>query len=195
MVNEEILTSLKNAVESGESLKDAIALAINSGYNPKDVQEAAQFVGGGVMNSFQPMPNEQLTMPSQKNTLQSSQSQQIKESNFQSMQSTKNYVQQNNQAIKQNISDGSVLSSYSSQQNPYYSPDQSPSTSQSQSDPYFLPQSNPDTLSNQLVTMSPPKQGYTKEIALLVVLLVLIGILIGTIVFREKILTFLSSFS
>ena len=39
MVAEEIITSLRNAVEHGDSLESAIQLAINSGYNAKDVQE------------------------------------------------------------------------------------------------------------------------------------------------------------
>ena len=43
MPNEEIITSLKNGAQQGESLQDTIQSLINSGYNPQEVQEASDF--------------------------------------------------------------------------------------------------------------------------------------------------------
>jgi len=68
MVKEDIVTSLKNAIDRGESLQSAINVMINSGYNSKDVQEASKFVGGAIQN-LQPKSEEHLTMPNQKNIL------------------------------------------------------------------------------------------------------------------------------
>ena len=34
MVNEDIITGLKNAVARGESLQNAVQILMNSGYNP-----------------------------------------------------------------------------------------------------------------------------------------------------------------
>ena len=44
MAIDEIITALKNAVEHGESLQQAKEIMINSGYNPKDVEEASKYV-------------------------------------------------------------------------------------------------------------------------------------------------------
>lgn len=66
MVNEDILTSLKNAVEKGESLDSAMQTAINSGYSSKDVQEAAQYIGSGVVNLEKISQDRMLTMPNEK---------------------------------------------------------------------------------------------------------------------------------
>ena len=63
MNNQEIITSLKNAVEHGDSLQTAMQSLVNSGYNPKEVQEASQLIGG---ITSQLESNEQLTTPNQK---------------------------------------------------------------------------------------------------------------------------------
>ena len=52
MVNEDIVTALRNAVNNGESLDSAVQIMINSGYDQREVYEASQFVGGGVINNF-----------------------------------------------------------------------------------------------------------------------------------------------
>ncbi len=67
MVNEEILTALKNALDHGESLESAVSSMVGSGYNPNEVHEAANLVGYGTMNYLQPRHEESLAMPSQKN--------------------------------------------------------------------------------------------------------------------------------
>src|SRR3989344_1722944 len=66
MVNEDIVTSLRNAVDRGESLETAMRVLINSGYPVNEVQDGSKFVG------FVPMsPNNKnlLIMPEEKNIL------------------------------------------------------------------------------------------------------------------------------
>jgi hypothetical protein len=69
MVVDEIVTSLKNAVDHGESVESASTMLINSGYSPADVNEAAQLLGGGAISYLQPKPSEQLSTPAQKNLI------------------------------------------------------------------------------------------------------------------------------
>ena len=64
MVNNDIITALKNSIEHGDSLQNAINVLINSGYNSQEVYEASKFVGGGALNLQQIKPTEQFTMPS-----------------------------------------------------------------------------------------------------------------------------------
>lgn len=51
MVDEDILTSLKNAIEREEDLEDASQTLINAGYSAKDVGEAKDFLQKGVLLS------------------------------------------------------------------------------------------------------------------------------------------------
>lgn len=44
MINEEIITALKNAIDRGETIEFASQILISSGYNEKEVMEASQFV-------------------------------------------------------------------------------------------------------------------------------------------------------
>ena len=54
MVNEVILTALRNAIISGESLDTAVQIMINSGYNAREVHEASIYVSKGVISNLQP---------------------------------------------------------------------------------------------------------------------------------------------
>ncbi|MBS3078999.1 MAG: hypothetical protein A2206_02915 [Candidatus Magasanikbacteria bacterium RIFOXYA1_FULL_40_8] len=273
MVIEEIVTSLKNAVAHGDSLETAIQLAINSGYNPKDVKEASQFVSGSAVSFLQPRHDEQFAMPAQKRfftgnpvgipkpniqrpgirpfsaqalqqpqQMQSNQMQPVPSSQFSKnqqippntnqqqqnqnkptqqtqqqnnlAQQTQQTQQQNNilqltqpysqsqqlqtnqpsqpitnqitnirqdsQAIKQNISDGSV---YANENSSYNNPFTSSSQSSSQS------------LSRELDNIKPTKEGHMKEILLLLVLIILIGLLILSFVFKNQILDFFTTLS
>jgi len=47
-MNEEIMAGLKNALERGDSLENAVASFINSGYNPEEVRAAAEILSTGV---------------------------------------------------------------------------------------------------------------------------------------------------
>ena len=177
MVAEEIITSLRNAVEHGDSLESAIQLAINSGYNAKDVQEAAQYVSGGTIN-FTPKPGEQLAMPAQKKIISGNPVSAItpQQNKFlqplhpaQPITNQITNIRQDDQAIKQNISYGSVY--------------ENPSNQQMQSGPSFY---------NELSNIK-PKESYTKEIILLIFLIFLVGVLIASFLFKEEILKFFSS--
>lgn len=71
MVNEDIVTSLRNAVNNGEALETAMNTLINSGYDSREVEEASQFISGGVMPSLQTdretnfQPQQQILKPTQ----------------------------------------------------------------------------------------------------------------------------------
>ena len=71
MPNEDIITALKNAIDHGDSLESAKQIMISSGYNAREVEEASQFIGGGVISSQQPTPQETLIMPNKKPSLMS----------------------------------------------------------------------------------------------------------------------------
>lgn len=190
MVVEEILTSLRNAVEHGDSLQNAVQLAISSGYNPRDVQEAAQFVSSGSISFLQSKPTEQFAMPAEKkiftnNPVSKTQQQiapikpmppiqqripDLPENRSQQIIEQQENIRQDTSAIKQNISSGAVYSSNQIQTQPY-------------SNGY---------LSNQVTTITHKKESYTKEIILLIVLLLLIVTLITSFVFKTAILDFFS---
>ncbi len=84
MVSEDIVTSLKNAIARGESLETAMAIAISSGYNSRDVEEAAKFVGEGVIEVERISREEILTMPNKKGLF----------SNIFSQRKTRTYIPQ-----------------------------------------------------------------------------------------------------
>ena len=69
MVNEDIVTVLRNAVNNGESLQHAMQVLTSSGYNPQQVQEASRYVRGGTMPTLEPRPSEQLIMAQDKRFL------------------------------------------------------------------------------------------------------------------------------
>ena len=69
MVNEDIVTVLRNAVNSGDNLQHAIQVLINSGYDATQVQEASKYVQGGAMPNLQPKQDEQLIMAQNKGML------------------------------------------------------------------------------------------------------------------------------
>jgi hypothetical protein len=182
MVNQDILTALKNSIERGESLENSVKILINSGYNPAEVQEASKFVGVGVISMQQPKPEEHFAMPGMKKIFKSKNPQQIQIPN------SVNKLEQNQiqeiQQIKQGIqSDSSV----------YLQPIQPQQTTQQSSPTYSssyqaLPS---ESLSSQIKKISPPRT-YLKEIILLIILIALVGVLIGVLWFRPQIISFFS---
>jgi len=66
MVSEDIITSLKNAVAKGETLESAMQTLVISGYNARDVQEASQYIGSGVVHIEKASQDKMLAMPNQK---------------------------------------------------------------------------------------------------------------------------------
>jgi FtsZ-interacting cell division protein ZipA len=69
MVRQDIVSGLKNAVERGYSLEQAKATLINSGYQIKDVDEAANYLTGG-LGTEEPQTNEQIEQQSVEHTIE-----------------------------------------------------------------------------------------------------------------------------
>ena len=217
MVNEDIVTVLRNAVNNGEPLQDAMQVLTSSGYNPQQVQEASRYVRGGTIPTLEPKPNEQLIMAQDKRFLgkrqipqtdpQMQQAQNQQQQRLQSQQSLQNTMSQ--QPLQQPL-----------QQPPQqpFSPQQISPTNKKDlygKDPMGAnelkeltqpmqpksPTTNMKPTPNQIQKkeIQPSKQNiklkkksHKKEIILLIILLFLIGILASTVFFRENILTFLS---
>lgn len=185
MVNEEIITALKNSVERGESLQTAVNILINSGYNPREIQEASNFIGGTI-RVLEPKSEEYLTMPNDKRFPQHNYQQKytkmqqpFQQTSFnQPLQNFKQKFIQDSTQIKQEISRGlgqEPIQQQSFQFNEQESKQQTP-------------------LSEQLNQIYPKRESYTVEIILIIILLILIGVLISTIVFKESLLQFFSKF-
>ena len=217
MVNEDIVTVLRNAVNHGEPLQHAMQVLTNSGYDSQQVQEASRYVRGGTMPTLEPRPSEQLIMAQDKRFLgkrqipqtdpQMQQAQNQQQQRLQSQQSLQNTMSQ--QPLQQPL-----------QQPPQqpFSPQQISPTNKKDlygKDPMGAnelkeltqpmqpksPTTNMKPTPNQIQKkeIQPSKQNiklkkksHKKEIILLIILLFLIGILASTVFFRENILTFLS---
>ena len=147
-MDEEILTGLRNAIEQGESLQEAMQVMVNSGYGLREVQEASRFIGGGILVTHQSNPDEQFAFPEKKSFLQK----------FLFKRKDKN------------TSSNSSVSSIS----------QIP-------EPTMVKGEFSKELDNIKL-----KKSYTKEIFLVVTLLVLVGILITTIIFKNTLLGWFS---
>ena len=166
MANEEIVTGLRNAIEHGDSLQNAMQIMMNSGYNPAEVQEASQFFGGGILSAHQQKPEEQLTMPNQKPGVFSRLKQgppQVQQSIQKTQQLTQQTQQPQIQPRKEIQQPMQPLQSLQGQQN-----------------------SKP--LAKQLQGIGPRGKSYAKEIMLVVILLILIGVLITTILLKDTII-------
>jgi hypothetical protein len=192
MVNEDIVTALRNAVDRGESLENAMRMLVNSGYPPNDVQDASKFV------SFIPISNNKniLDMPEKKiliknNPIQPAQIQQIQPQILPPKLPPPNSLQQIQQFSNQNPKYPAA------QQLPQRTPTNNEIKSEISSKPSQIPRYPPQQLImpaqiQQQAQETPKKPSYTKEIILLIILLLLISILIATILFRSKILSFFS---
>ena len=206
MVNEDILTGLKNAIDHGDSVESAVSTAISSGYNPKEVEEAAQFIGQGTMPYLQTRPEEHLVMPNKKSFLPpaakpnpiptspqintSSKPQQIPGSSNlplipmaskpQPMPTSPlvNSPNEDNQMNQMN----QIKREISPYQNTYSAPITLNNNFESTK-----------TLSQEIKQMSPKKPSYIKEIILGIILLILLGVLGATILLKDVLLEFFSS--
>lgn len=213
MPNEDIITSLRNAIEHGETLESAKQVMINSGYNPWEVEQATQFVSGGVIPNYQPTPEEQFTMPNQKKSFFSRfkpkqknvsgspalpnmppkklMAQTSPQQPFHAQQPPAYPQPAYAQQIKQEISSQTQFPQQTSQMpGTIQHLNQQPARSQ-------IIQAR--TLGNfatptqkELKKIKPTKPGHAKEIILLVILLALIGTLILTIVMKDTILGWFS---
>ncbi|MEM0465767.1 MAG: hypothetical protein QXW97_03650 [Candidatus Pacearchaeota archaeon] len=198
MVNEDILTSLKNAISRGESLESAMATAINSGYNQKDVEEASQFISRGIISNYREKNGESLVMPSKKSWF-------LKKPLISKKEPLQNPIPD----IPKITPPDYTSPKYSSVQVPVQKKTISPALSVNKIVPekqiiqevqiqkpaeqfgqfQSVTSSNTTSFSKQDL---PKKQSYIKEILLLIILLLLIGALILVIKFKEQIVNFFS---
>lgn len=216
------MTSLRNAIEYGESLQEAVEILINSGYNESEVREASKFIGGGVINLQEIPAEEQLAMPEEKGMIagfkkqkqmqqktqqqaqqppspqlqQPPQPQQIPEPELlqsqletQKLQQTQKPLQPFQQTIQQPTQTQSLQQLPAVQQSMKQEGNQ---IKQDISQPQDFNSSQP--LSKQLSQIKNPKPNYTKEIILIIILLILIGALVASIIFRTKILEFFTGY-
>jgi len=100
MTNEDIITALKNAIISGESLESAMQIMVNSGYDPREVREASRFVSQGVISDLNPsmVPN---VKPSEVTSPKNQQYQQLSSQNPQQQLSKQQLPQTDNQTDQQ----------------------------------------------------------------------------------------------
>ena len=190
MPNQEITTSLRNSVERGESLKTAMQIMINSGYNPKDVQEASKYIGGGSVN-MQIKPEEQLTMPEKKSFFS-----RFKRKPVKTQQSIPQQPVQRLPVQQKPVQQPQLLSPPPQTNLPQQEARQ---IRQQITEPKpIMPQveisdqEEKVPLAKQLNKLVPKKHGHGKEILLLIILLVLIGLLIGTIFLKDVIIGWFS---
>lgn len=222
MVTEEIITGLKNAIEHGESLQDAMQIMMNSGYNPIEVQEASKYVGGGSLHLQQPNPEEHLVMPSQKSRILNMafwknqkpvQQQPVQQPKIIQTQQFRNQQQpmqqpriQQQPQMQQQPMQQPRIQQQPMQQPPQFQQQQISQLAQQSQNPIQFQQqkveqfpvqqilqSSPTQhsslpLAKQLEKIKPPKTSHIKEIILLIILLVLIGALIATIIYKDAIL-------
>ncbi len=187
MPNEEIITALRNSVERGESLQTAMQIMVNSGYNPREVQAASKYVGGAPVN-MQIKPEEQLTMPEKKSFF----------SRFKRHQTKPGIKQSVPQQPVQQIPPAQLPQLPATTQR--ISPKQEARQIRQQiTEPKpMLPQveiSDQEEnipLAKQLNKLTPKKHSHVKEIMLLIILLVLIGLLITTILLKDTIMGWFS---
>jgi hypothetical protein len=190
MVNEDIVTALKNSVEHGETLQEAIEILISSGYPSNEVYEASKFVGGFVPIQQPIMPEKELIMPEKKNFLTNIFKKSQNKENL-----SKNFVQNERLYTKENtLSSPNEPFNKPSPSSPQVIQNMQPQTSSLKNitnlgNNYINPQ---NTLSEQLKKIPLNKPWRLKEIILLITLLLLIVILIMTIFFKEVIINFFS---
>jgi hypothetical protein len=222
MVNEDIVTALKNAIDHGDNLESAKLVMIGSGYNPQEVEEASQVIGGGVITSQQAKPQETLTMPNQKPSLMSrfkfgskkpiaapmvknQQPQQVNQKPMQMNQPPQQLTQPpqtqrlqiqqvSTQQIKQAIAPqtSQQVIQQPQQLNKPLSPQVQPIPQKPLSPKNFQIPLTSSPTQRELKKIAPVKTSHAKEIMLLVLLLVLIGLLITTIVLKDTILGWFS---
>jgi len=163
MVNEEIVTGLTNSVNRGDSLQSAVEIMINSGYDPREVHEASRFVGGVI-------PNIQAT-PKEKQVIERQRAAIVPQQGMSQQQNPKTMQQR-------------------SVQQPTQKPPQPIQSQPIQSPTKPLTKTLDQPLIQPLGQSS--KKSYTKEIVLVFILLLLIGVLTITIIYKNAVLGWFS---
>src|SRR3989344_4489974 len=167
MVNEDIITILRNGIERGESLEVCKRIAINSGYNPREVEEASHFISRGTMTNLKQQNPLDLIMPNKKSF------------NFFRRKPKESFDMNKKENPPMPINQNKPMNKGYEEQY----------KGMENKNPKILIQSN-----NQIELNKPKKKGFTKEIILFILLLILVGLLILTVVFRNRILEFFSAY-
>lgn len=189
MPKEEIVTALQNALERGENLEQAKQVLIFSGYPQKDVEEASHYFVSTPIN-LQPQIGEELAMPSKKplvpffsNRQQpayaQAQPQQMQKPIQPSQQPILQQSQQSFQQIPQSSQNIRAIQNAITEPMP-------PAPDYNQFNDYS---SKPIT--QQLREMQPKNTRKRNIIILSIVLLILIGALVGLVLFKDKIFSIL----
>jgi len=192
MINNEILTALQNALERGETLEHAVHILINSGYPSNEVRENSHYLGSGTL----PHESEELVYPEKKGffskitskisgIFKRNKKDKIKKQddfndNFEDMKNTiSNEIKKDNKISKQNSN--KPIKNINHLNNPIKNISHLNKENKNYQDFYELKKDVKKT----------KKRPYLKEIILLLILLVLVGVLIITILYRDKIINFL----
>lgn len=178
MVNEDIITGLRNSINKGESLEYAMQVMISSGYNAQEVQEASQYISQGVISITQPKSTEQLAMPQDRQRM------------MPQNQPMAQLPQPQRMPLPSLLSQTQLL-----RMNPRYIPKaNAPQLNQIPLEQFTAPTTNdyPAQIQNFSKEKGVQKKSYALEILLLIILLILIGVLVATIIFKEQILQLLS---
>lgn len=188
MVNQEILTALRNAVEHGETLDNAMKVMINSGYNPKEVQEVSQYVGRGIIRELETKPDEELTMPEEKKGFLGLFKRKKKKRNLTEEEKVlKEPIPQSQSTIKPSADQAThaIVKQMPRKQTAQEIKQQIAST---KPQPKMAAKAAEDQKQEQ--KNKPKKRTHKKEIILLTILIVLIGLLGLVLFFRNSILGF-----
>jgi len=194
MVNEDIVTALRNAVNNGEPLNNAIQIMINSGYNSSEVYESSKYISQGAISNLhsnneeyipisnpiqQPPQFQQAQQQPLNQPIQAPQNQQTPQPNkfpqppqFQSPQ-----PQQTQQPTQIQQPKKESFQQQSIQQN----------TLDQQSQQITPIQNNQQTQFTKIKNKS-----FKKEIILFIILILLMGILVSTIFFKDFLLSLFS---
>jgi hypothetical protein len=105
MVNEDIMTAIRNGINHGETLNSIVQTLIRSGYNPREVEEASRFFSGGVLD-LEPPSLHKFVMPEEKGILSK-----FSKPKEQTIQPQPLPTVQSNQEIKQTIFPTQIYSS------------------------------------------------------------------------------------
>ncbi|MBI2631778.1 hypothetical protein HYW75_02135 [Candidatus Pacearchaeota archaeon] len=172
---DEIQSGLKNAIERGNSLDEAIKTFVNAGYNPVEVKEAANALGYGASNITSQTSSSSNTKPA---AFQNQNTPQIQQPSQQQFNSLPSQGQQSPSQSSQNIFSPS---------NTYTSPFGSSFSQQAQQSQQQKSSSSDSSYSYSPVQKqkNPKKK---KVIVLIILLLLLIGAIITVILFKENIL-------
>lgn len=207
MVNEDILTALRNSINNGESLEYAKQILIYSGYNLQEVQEASNFIGSGISTSLKTKPDEHLVMPQKKSFFQRFKVPQDKQQIEKPLEKPAEQIQPPNQLQPdqpstqlepQQIETKEQLELERQRRKDQFLEAESLSVKEithqetKTASPEDQTTHEPIEVQSEKEKTKTTKKSHKSEITLLVILIILVGVLIATFLLKNQILTLLS---